>query len=217
MFAFHILLWILFLGSQCCSNSYINNLQISYIRNILTNPNTPLEIRKKTQEIIFTNYYPWLKKQVRIFKNNNMKTVNFVMEMELHQYAIEGFLKAINNFDGNGSLVKYAERFVKGRMYEGVDKMPSFQTITTIDRTIIVYNSTIIKEDERIYLIKKIVLSMLPEEQKLFFSTYDFHTLVKIKSVYRICRMLQMSDNTYRKKMNVIKKYIRYRLRKMVF
>jgi hypothetical protein len=214
---FHILLWILFLGSQCGCNSYINNLQISYIRNILSNPNTPFEIRKKTQEIIFTNYYPWLKKQVRIFKNNNMKTVNFVMEMELHQYAIEGFLKAINNFDGNGSLVRYAERFVKGRMYEGVDKMQSFQTITTIDRTIIVYNSTIIKEDERIYLIKKIVLSMLPEEQKLFFSTYDFHTLVQIKSVYRICRTLQMSDNTYRKKMNVIKKYIRYRLRKMVF
>jgi hypothetical protein len=215
---FHILLWILFLGSQCRCNSYINNLQISYIRNILTNPNTPLEIRKRTQEIIFTNYYPWLKKQVRIFKINNMNTLNFVMEMELHQYAVEGFLKAINNFDGNGSLVKYAEQCVKGRMYEGLEKMPPFQTINKNDRTMVVYNNnTIIKKDERIYLIKKIVLSMLPEEQKLFFSTYHFHTLVKIKSVYRICRMLQMSDNTYRKKMNVIKKYIRYRLRKMIF
>lgn len=208
----HLLIWILFLGSQCLCNSYLNNMQVSYIRNILTNPNTQVEIRKKMQIILFTNYYPWLNKQIQTFKIHNMNSLNCIMELELHQYAIKGFLKAINNFDGNSSLIEYADKYINRKMYIGIRKiMPNRILLDSKN------DNNIIKDYEKINLTKSIVLSILPEQQKLLFSHYDFHTLIKIKSIYRICRMFQMSDPMYRKKMNVIKKYIRYRLRKMIF
>jgi hypothetical protein len=254
-----IIIFLFFVIQTSC-HCYLNNLQISYIRNILTNPRTPDDIRSKTKQILFHEYTPWLKKQVRTFIKNNKKGVNFIMEIELHQYAIIGFLKAIEKFDGKNSLIQYAEKFVKGELSTGVINMTPLKPINKYQKfikkervlrpTIISYenfwmfdkfkqyyneknpkennflvtytsqendNECFIYDNSNRKAIRNAVLEMLPEYQQIFFARYDFETLRPIKSVYRICRMFQFSDQTYRRKMNVVKKYLFRRIRKMVF
>jgi len=220
------------------------------------NPNSPLRIRKKTQEILFTEYYPWLKKRVRSFLENNKKQYNRIMEIELYQHAIKGFLEAIYRFDGHSSLVKYASKYVDGQIYIGFVELTPLKPISRYQKyvkkrkilkpTILSYDNywlfdkfkqyedkkkeiiskngyiysnetCFVKENSHISHIRSAVLDLLPEQQKLFFMRYDFETLRPIKSVYQICRMMQYSDETYRTKMNIIKKFIRLRLRKMIF
>jgi hypothetical protein len=98
----------------------LNSLQIGYIKNILSNPTTPTDIRRKTQQILFMEYMPWLKKQVRLFKQSNIKSLQFILEYDLQQYAIVGFLDAIQNFDGNSSLTNFAIKHVEGKMRIGL-------------------------------------------------------------------------------------------------
>jgi hypothetical protein len=47
-----IIIFLFFIIQTSC-HCYLNNLQISYIRNILTNPRTPDDIRSKTKQILF--------------------------------------------------------------------------------------------------------------------------------------------------------------------
>jgi hypothetical protein len=175
-----------------------------------------MEIRKMTQKILCEQYLPWLNKQVRVFYNKNVILLTSVMECELHQYALNGFLEAIYRFDGNISLVKYADKYVHSAMIAGVAK----HTIIlkpAHDKCKIVDSQFFLKETSRLYPIKNIVLMMPTKYQRVFFARYDAETLRTIKSVYRICRMLKMSDETYRKKMNVVKRYLLVRLRKTIF
>lgn len=205
---------IFLLGSQ--SHSFLNNIHLTYVRNILTNSKTPMEIRKRTQKILCEQYLPWLNKQVRVFYNKNVILLTSVMECELHQYALNGFLEAIYRFDGNISLVKYAEKYVHSAMIAGVAK----HTIIlkpAHDKGKIIDSQFFLKETSRLYPIKNIVLMMPTKYQRVFFARYDSETLRTIKSVYRICRVLKMSDETYRKKMNVVKRYLLVRLRKTIF
>lgn len=120
-------------------------------------------------------------KQIQVFMQNNKKTANLIMELELHQYAILGFINAINSFNENTSLVNH------------------------------------ISENTNLHRYKSALLEMLPDEHAVFINRYGYQSLHKIKNIYRICRMVQMSDENYRKKMNVLKKYVLRRLRKAIF
>jgi len=50
------------------------------------------------------------------------------------------------------------------------------------------------------------------EEQKIFFSRYDFETLGTKHTIDELCEILEISHETYRRRMNIIKKYIKMRL-----
>ena len=86
MFSILIIIFIFHISKLC--HGYLNSLQIGYIKNILSNPTTPTDIRRKTQQILFMEYMPWLKKQVRLFKQTNEKSLKFILEYDLQQYAI---------------------------------------------------------------------------------------------------------------------------------
>jgi hypothetical protein len=72
---------------------------------------------------------------------------------------------------------------------------------------------------EKSVLIQKIVTiieSVLPEEKRMFFYRYDKTTLEPIRTVYYVCKLMSFSDETYRKKMNVLNRYIQYQLKKNI-
>jgi len=245
---------LLFINLTNSCNGFLNRVQLQSIRYILTHPNTPVDIRRKTQQILFSEYMPWLKKQVRLFKQTNEKSLKFILEYDLQQYAIIGFLDAINNFDGNSSLTHFAAKHVEGKMRLGLlELMPlkplnhyqkyikkrkymmpgilSYDKYWLFDKckrsvedekNIVLYgshsnNTVVAKETDIITDIKMAVMEMPDQYKSLFFARYDFGNLRKIRSVYKICKMFRYSDETYRKRMNVIHTYLRWRLRKLVF
>ncbi len=245
---------LLFINLTNSGNGFLNRVQLQSIRYILTHPNTPVDIRRKTQQILFSEYMPWLKKQVRLFKQSNEKSLKFILEYDLQQYAIIGFLDAINNFDGNSSLTHFAAKHVNGKMRLGLlELMPlkplnhyqkyikkrkymmpgilSYDKYWLFDKckrsvedekNIVLYgshsnNTVVAKETGIITDIKMAVMEMPDQYKSLFFARYDFGSLRKIRSVYKICKMFRYSDETYRKRMNVIHAYLRWRLRKLVF
>ena len=232
-------------------DSYLSPVQLSYIHKILTHPNTPLDIRNKTKEILFTEYYAWLKKQVRQFSESNYYSRNPVTTDELYQYASKGLLRAIDNFDGKRSLAQYAEKYVIGEMHTGLLELIPLRPMNKYQKYIKkekVLNPTILppenywifdkcreytdrnkdpvsvngylrdggqcfcQESETVYNIKSIVLELSEEEQKIFFSRYDFETLGTKHTIDELCEILEISHETYRRRMNIIKKYIKMRL-----
>jgi len=232
-------------------DSYLSPVQLSYIHKILSHPNTPLDIRNKTKEILFTEYYAWLKKQVRQFSESNYYSRNPVTTDELYQYATKGLLKAIEKFDGKGHLVQYAEKYVIGEMHTGLLELIPLRPMNKYQKYIKkekVLNPTILppenywifdkfraytdrnkemvsingylrddafcfcKEGEMVYKIKSVVLELSKEQQKIFFSRYHFETLEICHSINEICDLLQISHETYRRRMNIIKKYMKMRL-----
>jgi DNA-directed RNA polymerase specialized sigma subunit len=252
MFSILFIIFIIHFSKLC--HGYLNAIQIGYIKNILSNPTTPTDIRRKTQQILFMEYMPWLKKQVRLFKQSNVKSLKFILEYDLQQYAIIGFLDAIKNFDGNSSLINYAAKHVEGKLRLGILElmplkplnhyqkyikrrkymMPSMLSYDKYwlfdkckraiedEKNIVIYgsqnnNTLVVKENEIITHIKMAVMEMPEQYKSLFFARYDMGNLRKIRSVYKICKMFRYSDETYRKRMNVIHTYLRWRLRKLVF
>ena len=232
-------------------DSYLSPVQISYINKILTHPNTPLEIRSKTKEILFTEYYSWLKKQVRGFIETKYYYRNHVTTDELYQYATLGLLKAIEKFDGKGPLTQYAEKYVVGEMHTGLLELiplkpinkynkyikkgkvlkptilppenywifDKFRAYTDRNKELVSINGYLrdggqcfCEESETVYKLKSIVLELSEEQQKIFFSRYHFETLEICRSINEICDLLQISHETYRRRMNIIKKYIKMRL-----
>ena len=244
---------LLFINLTNSCNGFLNKAQLQSIRYILTHPSTSDDIRMKTQQILFTEYMPWLKKQVRLFKQSNEKSLKFILEYDLQQYAIIGFLDAIQNFDGNSSLTHFATKHVSGKMRLGMLELTPLKPLNhyqryikkrrymmpgilsydkywlfdkckrSLDETnLVIYGSSsndtlVVKEKDMITNIKMAMLEMPDQYKSLFFARYDFGNLRKIRSVYKICKMFRYSDETYRRRMNVIKTYLRWRLRKLVF
>ena len=73
------------------------------------------------------------------------------------------------------------------------------------------------KRVEKSVLIQKILdilEDVVPEEKRMFFYRYDKTTLEPIRTVYYVCKLMSFSEETYRKKMNVLNRYIEYQLKK---
>ena len=68
------------------------------------------------------------------------------------------------------------------------------------------------KEGEMVYKIKSVVLELSEEQQKIFFTRYDFETLGTKHTIDELCEILKISHETYRRRMNIIKRYIKMRL-----
>jgi hypothetical protein len=73
---------------------------------------------------------------------------------------------------------------------------------------------------ERNTFIKKIqhiIEEIDPEYKRMFYYRYDKNTLEPIRTVYYVSKLMCYSDETYRKKMNILNSYIKHRLKRMVF
>ena len=236
------ILFIILFSSICYCYSYLNNIQLGYIKNIIKNPKSPPYIKLKVKNILITHYYKWIQQYVNEYKNKYFKSTNNYISNELEQYAIKGFLKSLNNYNGNGSLIPYSKKYIHGEICNAITQISfPFQRVNKIqykkigkyinnvshdwNYNKIHYNNYLsdneslsyytlnnydmfIKENLIFYYIKSSVLKLPKDEQELFFTRYDFFTLKKKNSIKNICKEFGFSEETYRKKMNLITKSI---------
>ena len=217
--------------------AYLDNKQISYVRNILTHPHTPEYMRNQTQQVLFNAYKPWLHKQVRSFRETHYITNR--RRDDLYHYASLGLLQAIQKFDGKSSLVKYAEKHVDGQLRLGLLEMTPMKPLNHYQTYIKHYkilkpglvsyenywvfdkewhrrrnaNCESNRHNDEIETIIKIVVTMPSKYSTVFFSRYDSVDLSKKDNTgAKICDELGISTETYRKRMNTVKNFIKYRL-----
>jgi hypothetical protein len=216
--------------------AYLDHQQISYVRNILTHPDTPEYMRNQTQQVLFNAYKPWLHKQVRSFRETHDVTDR--TRDDLYHYASLGLLQAIQRFDGTSSLAKYAEKHVDGQLRLGLLEMTPMKPLNHYQTYIkhykilkpglVSYENYWVFDKEwnrrrnahceskyrdEVETIIKIVLSMPSKYSTVFFSRYDSVDLSKKNdTVASICAELGFSTETYRKRMRTVKNFIKYRL-----
>lgn len=75
----------------------------------------------------------------------------------------------------------------------------------------------IIEKKTFVKMIQQIIDEIDPEYKRMFYYRYDRNTLEPIRTVYYVSKLMCFSDETYRKKMNVVNSYIKHRLKKMIF
>lgn len=74
-----------------------------------------------------------------------------------------------------------------------------------------------VERNELIKKIKKMIEEIHPQYKIMFYYRYDKNTLEPIRTVNDVSKLMSISDETYRKKMNVVNNYIKHRLKRMVF
>jgi hypothetical protein len=216
--------------SALCS-SILSNTQIGYIRNIITNPNTPPNIRIQIQQIIAEKYYFWTLKQVRLFKETSKKYKKYenpIMNYELNQYALTGLMKSIMKYNGSGYFHKYAEKYVHGELCLAIrDRIPMqplkhwelFSNNPKINSVTMVsfdeewkfdtnwgksMNDDVLLADK----IKEILYEVSLIDRRMFYYRYDMDSLKPIRTIKKVCILMCFSEETYRARMRVLKKII---------
>jgi DNA-directed RNA polymerase specialized sigma subunit len=124
---------------------------------------------------------------------------------------------------------KHGELYSKNHTYQNVVSLVSVEEEWRYDKTrkrgadvLEMYKANItgkphwIEKHALVEQIKRIVEEMVPEQQRMFFYRYDRQTLEPIRTVYYASKLMGFSDETYRKKMNVVHEYIRYQLKKNI-
>ena len=228
----NILRLLCILGFIAFSDGYLNKIQLKYVKYILSSPEPSEEIKQATRELLVENYQPWLKNQYKSFIRQYGKTMNRVYIRELYQYAIYGLLQSVRAYNGSVGLHKYADKFVFGQMYKGINDLSILQPVKysqikkghrTLKPILVSYNDywmfdklvqtqNIYQKSNMVKNIQEILESSPGLYRRLFYLRYDYSTLYIIRSIKDICIMESFSEETYRKKMNAILLYIRNKL-----
>ena len=88
----------------------LTKTQLKLITKILNNPNSPVEIREKTNAILVHYHDKWLHKQVHDFAKKNKFSSEF--RKELYESAKIGLFKSLRKYNASMPLHKYAEKFI---------------------------------------------------------------------------------------------------------
>ena len=214
--------------SAPCSFGFLNKIQLKYIKHILSSTETTDDIKQATREILVENYQPWLKNHYKSFIRQNAKTMNRIYVKELYQYAIYGLLESLQAYNGSVGLHKYADKFVFGQMYKGMNELSILQPLKfsqmkkghrTMSPLLVPYEDywmfdklSVAKPKVKETFaedIREIMRCSPGEYARLFYLRYDHTTLSVIRSIADICEMEAYSEETYRVKMNVVLQYIR--------
>jgi len=75
----------------------------------------------------------------------------------------------------------------------------------------------IVEKNKFVKMIQQIVDEIDPEYKRMFYYRYDRNTLEPIRTVYYVSKLMCFSNETYRKKMNIVNSYIKHRLKRMIF
>ena len=214
------------------STGFLNKIQLKYTKFILGSPDVADDIKKATKEILLENYQPWLRNQYKSFVRQNAKAMNRIYVRELYQYAIYGLLESLQAYNGSVGLHKYAEKFVHGQMYKGMNELAIMKPlklheakrgIKALKPRLVSYDEywmfdKIVEEADSntniriIKNIKEIMESSPGEYRRLFYMRYDYDTLSVVRPIADICDMEAYSDETFRKKMKLVMQYISDRL-----
>jgi hypothetical protein len=222
---------IMFMGIST-SVGFLNKIQLKYTKFILGSPDVADDIKHATREILLENYQPWLRKQYKSFIRQNAKTMNRIYVRELYQYAVYGLLESLQAYNGSAGLHKYAEKFVYGQMYKGINDLSIMKPVSlsqakkgdrVLKPKLVSYdeywlfdklreNGVIDTHSDIVEDIQEIMQCSPGEYSRLFYLRYDCCNLGVIRSISDICQMESYSEETYRKKINKILQYIRSNL-----
>ena len=194
----------------------LTTYQQRLVRRILSNPETPYEIRVQTQHIVFQKYHIWSHNVcAHIFNRYRCRQMRF----DFQQSASAGLLLAIQKYDWSRptSFPKYAQKYVLGSVYDAMDH--AYQTQNHISFIEADYpwifsqaSNQIQKNTNSEDVAKEDIMGLLdPEEKRLFEYVYGhlFSSNHK-KSVAEVCELMAFGGReTLRLKKNTMLKKIK--------
>lgn len=103
------------------ASSYLSIPQIRVVQAIIKHPDSPSSIRQKAKQILCKSYLPWAYKQGHNFiRQHSDKVDRIVKPHSLITYAMIGYLKGIENYNGLVPFHLYAKYYIQGSMYRGL-------------------------------------------------------------------------------------------------
>ena len=105
-------------------SSYLAQPQLRIVQAIIKHPDSPEPIRKKAKQILFQSYLPWAYKQGHEFiRQHKTHANNIVKPNPLLQYAMSGYVKSIEKYNGSAPFHLYAKYYIQGSMYRGLTEL----------------------------------------------------------------------------------------------
>ncbi len=238
----HVILYILLI-CLFTVNSYLTQQQMSYVSKILTydniNKTFSKEIRK-TQEILFYHAKPFAYKKFEVFCNTSRvaKRMYNPKRKLLLYYSYSGLWKAIRNYNGRSNFFNYASIYVDGELKKGLTEIMGSSILPhrlRVNREFYLqnkanYSSYFVKplsfshvniisksnkhENEDINHIKDILNRLPNRDQQFFTYKYDIYTGKVKMSNRKVSRLMCVSEETARKKIEEAKIFIQENLNK---
>jgi len=138
------------------------------------------------------------------------KTIKKTMEIEMKKNYINGYNDAIKNFNGNSTLAEFIR--------DGLNEELQFLNIILFPLELPLYKKPIVdhfKYKITPYIEKIHYLDLPPAYKTKIISYCDYSNIKMIRSVYKINKIIKVSREQD-KKVNIIKKFIKWKLRKMI-
>lgn len=217
--------------------------QLIQIKNILTNPKTPPEIKNATQNVLIKHHQLWLHSKVHKFAKNNKFSSAF--KHELAESAQIGLLKSFKYYNASMPLYKYADKYLFYEFTKSITRqMPmgylnhyeryikkvnvSYPTFIGDDNYLNYYKPEkysgpifLITNDDRVLekdKIKSHLNNLISElslfEKRLFYYRYDINTFDVKYNVEQVCELMCIHRETYRTTMKKIEKHLKKNLYK---
>lgn len=142
---------------------------------------------------------------------NINRTIKTTMEIEMKKNYINGYNDAIKNFNGNSTLAE----FIRDGLNE---ELQFFTNIILYPLDLPLYKKPIVdhfKYKITPYIEKIHCLDLPPAYKSKIISYCDYSNIKMIRSVYKINKIIKVSREQD-KKVNIIKKFIKWKLRKMI-
>lgn len=220
-------------------HAYLSTSNLRVIQSIIKHPDSPDQIRQKAKQILCKSYLPWAYKQSKEFTQRHRKLLlGLVKPTPLIQYAMMGYLKSIEKYNGSAPFHLYAKHYIRGSMYRGLteltplkpykhkdyykyrqtikndtayNRLVPYENYWTFDKLCVYGQDSICNTENlsRIEQVRLIVDQMDAGFRRLFYLRYDYVTLTIKMPIDNVCELMGFSNETYRKRMNVIMKYIR--------
>jgi DNA-directed RNA polymerase sigma subunit (sigma70/sigma32) len=187
----------------------LSTYQQRLVRKILSNLDTPYEIRVQTQNIVFQKYHIWSQNLcAHIFNRYRCRGMRF----DFQQSASAGLLLAIQKYDWSRStsFPKYAQKYVLGSVYDAMDQTYRTQNrISFIESSYPwIFSSAVSPGGQTEETVsKEEMLEILdPEERRLFEYVYGhLFDHDKKRSVAEICQLMSFGGReTLRLKKNAM-------------
>jgi hypothetical protein len=199
----------------------------------------PLILEKTRKILYHHYYPWVMKETANFSKIHKKAIRRIVKPHSMQQYATLGFTKAIKNYKGSSAFHIYAKPYILGELYKGLTdstvlkpyrhsqimaqknisilgiknrkSLVSYENYWTFDKLHMksTEGSRIYSDATRIETIRGLVDSMNLDMRHLFYLRYHSYDVSLRYPVAKICEILCISTETYRKRMNHILGYIR--------
>lgn len=120
MIAIFLLFLFVNLTYAFTQTSYLTQIQKDRINYIIQHPNTPIEVRKKINNILFTYYKKWAIVKAIRFKQLHKHKCRNIQYNECIMLALTGLYKSIQKYDGKHAFIVYSYLHIKGELYKGM-------------------------------------------------------------------------------------------------